>query len=80
MSAHASIASLGWLVFVELPLGEAVAPLYSSLVRTGVLLAVGIAYRNIIGMNFPAMAVIGITDLVEPEALIEIETTAVIPD
>ncbi len=44
------------------------------------LLAVGVVYRNIIGKNFPAMAVIGITDLVEPEALIEIETTAVIPD
>ena len=44
------------------------------------LVPVGLAYRKIMGKNFPAMAAIGIDDLVEPEALIEIETTAVIPD
>ena len=41
--------------------------------------AVGKAYRSIMGKNFPAMAVIGVSDLVEPDALIEIETTAVLP-
>ena len=40
---------------------------------------VGPAYREIMGKNFPAMAVIGISDLVDKGALIEIETTAVIP-
>lgn len=40
---------------------------------------VGAAYREIMGKNFPAMAVIGITDLVDDGALLEIETTAVIP-
>ncbi len=44
------------------------------------LVDVGLAYRRIIGKSFPAMAVIGVSDLVEPEALLEIETTAVIPD
>ncbi len=39
---------------------------------------VGKAYRDVIGKNYPVMAVIGVNDLVEPEALIEIETTAVI--
>lgn len=39
---------------------------------------IGVAYRDIIGKNFPAMAVVGVTDLVEREALIEIETTAVV--
>jgi len=39
---------------------------------------VGQAYRKIIGKNFPVMAVVGVNDLVEPEALLEIETTAVI--
>jgi len=43
------------------------------------LAGVGQAYRDIIGKNFPVMAVIGISDLVEPDALIEIETTAVVP-
>lgn len=40
---------------------------------------VGQAYREIMGKNFPAMAVIGIVDLVDDGALLEIETTAVIP-
>jgi enamine deaminase RidA (YjgF/YER057c/UK114 family) len=40
---------------------------------------VGQAYREIMGKNFPAMAVIGVVDLVDEGALIEIETTAVIP-
>ncbi len=42
--------------------------------------AIGAAWREVIGKNFPAMAVVGVTRLVEPAALIEIETTAVIPD
>ncbi len=41
--------------------------------------AIGAAYRELIGKNFPAMAVVGVTALVEPRALIEIETTAVVP-
>lgn len=43
LSAHAPVAMLGWHVFVEQPLAEAFAPLYASLARTGVLLAIGIA-------------------------------------
>jgi len=39
---------------------------------------VGRTYREIMGKNFPAMAVIGVVDLVDTGALIEIETTAVI--
>ena len=42
LSAHAAIMPLRWLVFVELPLSEAFAPLYDSLVRTAILLLVGI--------------------------------------
>jgi len=40
---------------------------------------IGPAYREIMGKNFPAMAVVGVSDLVERDALLEIETTAVIP-
>lgn len=40
----------------------------------------GPIYREIIGKNFPAMAVVGVSSLVEPEALVEIEATAIIPD
>ena len=52
LSAHASIASLGWLVFVESPLSEAFAPLYSSLMRTGALLVIGIALSALAGLLF----------------------------
>jgi enamine deaminase RidA (YjgF/YER057c/UK114 family) len=41
---------------------------------------IGRIYREKIGRVFPAMAVVQVSALVEPEALIEIETTAVIPD
>ncbi|MGH7409274.1 MAG: GAF domain-containing protein, partial [Candidatus Methylomirabilales bacterium] len=43
LTASATIAPLGWLVFVDLPLGEAFAPLYSSIIRTALLLLAGLA-------------------------------------
>ncbi|MEO8186698.1 MAG: cache domain-containing protein [Burkholderiaceae bacterium] len=43
LTAEASIPALGWHVFVEQPLAEAFEPVYASVVRTGVLLAAGIA-------------------------------------
>jgi signal transduction histidine kinase len=42
LTAYAPISPLGWLVFVDLPVGEAFAPIYSSLFRTAVLLLVGL--------------------------------------
>ena len=41
--------------------------------------AVGEAYRRVFGKHFPAMSMLIITDLVETDALIEIEATAYIP-
>jgi signal transduction histidine kinase len=38
LTAHAPVAPLGWLVFVEMPLDEANAPLFASIQRTGVLM------------------------------------------
>lgn len=46
----------------------------------GNLPALGAAYREVIGRNFPAMAVVGVSGLVEPAARLEIEATALIPD
>jgi len=43
LSAHAPIRTLDWNVFVELPLAEAFAPLYDTIVRTGILLLVSVA-------------------------------------
>ncbi|HEX3944578.1 MAG TPA: RidA family protein [Rhizomicrobium sp.] len=39
----------------------------------------GEAWKELMGRNFPAMAVIIVTGFVEPEAKIEIEATAVVP-
>lgn len=41
---------------------------------------IGAAYREVMGRNFPAMSAIQVADLVEDEAKVEIEVTAVIPD
>jgi hypothetical protein len=43
LSAWAPIPGLGWIVFAELPMGEADAPLYASLRRTGLLILLGLA-------------------------------------
>jgi enamine deaminase RidA (YjgF/YER057c/UK114 family) len=45
----------------------------------GDLEALGAAYREIMGRHFPAMAVVEVSRLVEPEARVEIEATAVLP-
>lgn len=37
---------------------------------------VGQAYRKILGRNFPAMSMLVVADLIEDEALLEIEATA----
>ena len=44
------------------------------------LAAMGAAYRQLIGKHFPTMAVVQVAALVEPEAKIEIEATAVVPE
>lgn len=41
---------------------------------------IGAAYREILGKNFPAMALVQVVALVEDAAKVEIETTAVVPN
>ena len=41
---------------------------------------IGAAWREHMGKNFPAMALVAVTALVEPAAKIEIEATAVVPE
>lgn len=41
--------------------------------------ALGASYREIVGAHYPAMALIGVTALLEAAAKIEIEATAVLP-
>ena len=41
---------------------------------------IGAAWREVIGRHFPAMAVVAVSGLVERQARIEIEATAVVPE
>jgi len=41
---------------------------------------VGASWRDVMGKHFPAMALIGVNELVEREALVEIEAIAVLPE
>lgn len=45
----------------------------------GSLAEVGAAYRAVFGKHFPAMALVAVTELVDPRAMVEVEATAVIP-
>lgn len=42
--------------------------------------SIGEVYRSVIGRHFPAMTAVQVAALMEPEAKVEIEATAVIPD
>jgi enamine deaminase RidA (YjgF/YER057c/UK114 family) len=41
---------------------------------------IGAVYREVMGRNYPAMSAVQIADLIEDDAKVEIEVTAVIPD
>jgi enamine deaminase RidA (YjgF/YER057c/UK114 family) len=44
------------------------------------LAEIGAAWKSIIGPHYPAMALVEVVRLVEPQALVEIEATAVVPE
>jgi len=46
----------------------------------GSLREVGLAYRELMGRHYPTMAVVQVGGLVESEARLEIEATAVLPE
>ena len=46
----------------------------------GSLAELGAVYREVMGRNYPTMTLLEVTSLAEPEARIEIEATAVVPD
>ncbi len=49
LTAYAAIPRLDWLVFVELPVREALAPVYASLMQTGAVLALGLLLAAVAG-------------------------------
>jgi signal transduction histidine kinase len=50
LTAYAHVAPLAWLVFVELPVSEAYAPLFSTMERSGVLLMGALAFAFVAGL------------------------------
>jgi signal transduction histidine kinase/DNA-binding response OmpR family regulator len=50
LTAYARVAPLGWLMFVELPAGEAYAPLYAALKRLGFVLLAALCIAVLAGM------------------------------
>jgi GAF domain-containing protein len=60
LTAHAAIAPLGWLVFVELPFDEALAPLYGSGLRTAALLALGLCLATLAALFLARQMVVPI--------------------
>lgn len=44
------------------------------------LQSLGVAYRAVMGRHYPAMTLVQVGALVEPEARVEIEATALVPD
>jgi signal transduction histidine kinase/DNA-binding NarL/FixJ family response regulator len=50
LSTYATVPSLGWLVFVELPLTEAYAPIYASIGRSTFLLIVLLVFATLVSL------------------------------
>jgi len=50
LTAHAAIGQLGWRVFVEVPLAEAFAPLYTMAWRTTLLLGAGLVVATLVAL------------------------------
>ena len=50
LSAYADVTPPGWLVFAELPIDEAYAPLYDSALRSGVIILVALVLAILAGL------------------------------
>ena len=63
LTAYAPISPLGWLIFVDLPVSEAYAPLYQSLERTAMLLGGGLVLSLLAGLFLARRMVVPIRTL-----------------
>jgi signal transduction histidine kinase/CheY-like chemotaxis protein len=70
LSVYARVAPLGWLVFADLPIEEAYAPLYEMLIRAGLLLLAGLALAFFAGLFLARRMVVPIRTLSEGAAQI----------
>lgn len=63
LAASEVIDRLGWVVLVQLPLAEAMAPVYTSLAQTGILLGLGLLLAVIAGSYLARRMVVPIRHL-----------------
>jgi signal transduction histidine kinase len=63
LSVHAPVELLGWMVFVELPVDEAYAPLYGSIRRSGELLIAALVLAALAGLYLARRMIIPIRAL-----------------
>lgn len=70
LSAYAPVTPLGWLVFAEMPVEEAYAPLYDTLIRSGLLLLAGLALAFLAGLFLARRMVVPIRTLSDGAARI----------
>jgi signal transduction histidine kinase len=65
LTASHPIGRLGWIVLVQLPLAEALAPVYTSLAQTGILLGLGLVLAFVVGIFLARRMVVPIQQLQE---------------
>jgi signal transduction histidine kinase/CheY-like chemotaxis protein len=65
LSAHAAVTPLNWLVFVELPINEAYAPLYNSITRSAGLLLAALVLAFFASLLFARQMIVPIRALQE---------------
>lgn len=70
LSAHAAVPSLNWMVFVELPIDEAYAPLYISIKRSAALLLAALALAFAVGIFLARRMIVPVRALHEGAARI----------
>ena len=63
LTAYAPITPLGWIMFVELPVEEAYAPLYLTLERSGLILLAGLLLALVAGLMLARRMVVPIQAL-----------------
>ncbi len=63
LTAFAPVETLGWNVFVDLPVSEAFEPLYASLLRGGIILLAGLGLAGLAGLWLAQRMVVPINAL-----------------
>jgi signal transduction histidine kinase/CheY-like chemotaxis protein len=63
LTAYAPVTSLGWLLFVETPVAEAYAPVYASVLRSGLLIVAALALAVMAGLFLAGRMIVPIRAL-----------------